>query len=48
MNIAGEWRGFNRNDKQGPDCFEIGRSLGRSQAVSALQDNLTRAPLPHL
>jgi hypothetical protein len=38
MNIAGGWRCFNRNDKQGADCCEIRRILGRIQALAALHD----------
>jgi hypothetical protein len=48
MNIADEWRGFNRTGKQGADCCEIGRHQRPSEPVFALRDDPTRAPLPHL
>src|SRR5216683_7924382 len=48
MNIADEWRGFNRTGKQGADCCEIGRHQRPSEPGFALADDPTRAPLPHL
>jgi hypothetical protein len=39
-NLAGEWRGFNRNGKKAAVCREIRRSFG-------LGGRTARAPLPH-
>jgi hypothetical protein len=40
INVAGEWRGFNRTGKTAAACREIRRGFG-------LLGRATRAPLPH-
>jgi len=47
-NIAGGWRGFNRNDGWGTDCRVIRRILRVSQAIAGVPNCPTRAALPHL
>jgi hypothetical protein len=46
-NVAGEWRGFNRNGELACECCLIGLGPGPDPAVSAPTDAGRRAPMPH-
>jgi hypothetical protein len=48
INIAGEWRGFNRSDRRKRELLRNQACFGLVRAVPAVTKGATRASMPHL